>query len=281
MVIRPGPSSASCLYFGHVVHQRLRPVIHRFRYQVCGLLIDLDELTDLNRRLALFSVNRWNVFGFSERDHGPRDGSSLRDWIGRHLSRNGIDAADGRVRLLCFPRLFGYVFNPLTVWFCHRRSGEVAAVVLEVRNMVGESCSYLLSIDSGLEEGRLVAGFDKRFYVSGFVGMDARYECRLLDPGDHISVSVREFEGDEETLRAEWYGRRVALTDASLVYNLVRFPLMTFKITASIYWQALRLIAKGVTVHRKEGASTLELTYAGVAHRERQSAGRSGSGANR
>ena len=173
------------------------------------------------------------------------------------------------------------MFNPLTVWFCHRRSGDVAAVVLEVRNMAGESHSYLLSTDAGLDEGCLSASFDKQFYVSGFVGMDARYECCVLDPGDHISVSIREFEHEEETLRAEWYGRRVPLTDASLLYNLVRFPLMTFKITASIYWQALRLLAKGVPVHRKEGVSPLELTYAGVARRERQSAGRSRNGANR
>src|SRR4029453_8057216 len=185
MVIEPGPSGASCLYFGHVVHERLRPATHRFRYQVCGLLVDLDELCSLDRRLALFSVNRPNVFGFRERDHGPRDGSSLRPWFGRHLSRIGVDASDGPVRVLCFPRLFGHVFNPLTVWFCHRRNGEVAALVLEVSNMIHESHCYMLSVDSS-RDGWLSASFDKRFYVSGFVGMDARYECRVLDPGERM-----------------------------------------------------------------------------------------------
>lgn len=281
MVIGPQPARASCLYFGHVVHTRLRPVTHEFRYQVCGLFVDLDELPDLNRRLALFSVNRPNVFGFCERDHGPRDGSSLRAWIGQHLSRNGIDAADGPVRVLCFPRVFGYVFNPLTVWFCQRRSGDVAALALEVRNMTGESHCYLLSADARPDQGCLSASFDKRFYVSGFIGMDARYDFRVLDPGDRMSVAVREFERGDETLRAAWSGRRVPLTDASLLYAFVRFPLMTFKITASIYWETLRLLGKGLPVHRKEGASPLEPTYAGAARRERQSGGSSGNGATR
>jgi uncharacterized protein len=280
MVIAPRPPGASCLYFGHVVHQRLRPVAHRFRYPVCGLFVDLDELVELHRRLRLFSVNGPNVFGFSERDHGPRDGSSLREWVGRHLARNGI-RADGPVRLLCFPRLFGYAFTPLTVWFCHERSGDIAALLLEVRNMVGESHGYLLSAEAECERGWWSAGFDKRFYVSGFIGMDARYECRVLDPGDCMSVAVCEFERGEETLRAYWSGHRVPLTDASLLYTLVRFPLMTFRITASIYWQALRLLSKGLPVHRKEDASPLEPTYAGTARREYQSGTSSGKGANR
>jgi len=281
MVTRPRTRGASCLYFGHVVHQRSRPVTHRFRYQVCGLFVDLDELSDLDRRLALFSVNRPNVFGFCERDHGPRDGSSLRTWIERHLSRAGIDVSDGPVRLLCFPRVFGYVFNPLTVWFCHRRSGEVAALVLEVSNMARETDSYVLAVDAEGEAGVFSASFDKRFYVSAFIGMDARYEVRVGTPGDRMSVTVREFEHGDETLRAAWYGRWVPLTDASLFLTLVRFPLMTVKISAAIYWQALRLLGKGVPVHQKEAASPFEPSYAGTARRERQPARSSGNGANR
>jgi DUF1365 family protein len=280
MVIPPRLPGASCLYFGQVVHERLRPVTHRFRYQVCGLLVDLDELCSLDRRLALFSVNRPNVFGFCERDHGPRDGSPLRPWIERHLSRIGVDASHGPVRVLCFPRLFGHVFNPLTVWFCHQRNGDVAALVLEVSNMTHESHCYMLSVDSE-RDGWLSASFDKRFYVSGFIGMDARYECRVLDPGDRMCVRVCEFERGDETLRAAWHGRRVPLTDASLLYTLVRFPLMTFKISAAIYWQALRLIGKGVPIYRKDAASPVEPTYVGTAAREGQSEGSSGSGAIR
>ena len=268
VVIRSRHTGASCLYFGHVVHQRLRPVAHSFRYPVCGLLVDLDELAELDQRLAFFSFNRPNVFGFCDRDHGPRDGSPLRAWIDRHLAEVGIDVSEGAVRMLCFPRLFGYVFNPLTVWYCYHRSGRLAALVLEVSNMAHQSHSYLLSVDSGHGDGWISASFAKQFYVSGFIGMDARYEVRVLDPGDRMGVAVREFEHADETLIAAWDGRRVALTDASLLYTLARFPLMTFKISAAIYWQALRLISKKVPLYPQDTAPHLELTYAGAAHHD-------------
>jgi uncharacterized protein len=277
MVIRAEGAGASCLYFGHVVHQRLRPVTHRFRYQVCGLLVDLDELSELDRRLALFSWNRPNIFGFYERDHGPRDGSSLKAWLQQHLSRIGVGVSPGPVRMLCFPRLFGYVFNPLTVWFCYQPGGGVAALVLEVSNIAHQSHSYVLSVDGHSSEGWICADFAKRFPVSGFIGMDARYRCRVLAPGDRMCVSVREFEHGDETLTAAWHGHRIPLTDASLLYALGRFPLMTVKISAAIYWQALRLISKRVPLSPQDAASNLELTYAGVAQREHQADGSSGS----
>ena len=230
MVIRPRPSSASCLYFGHVVHRRLRPVMHRFRYQVCGLLIDLDELTDLKSppRVVLGQpVECVRLLRARPRTSGRIAPPGL-DRTAPLAERN---RCIGRARPTpLFSRLFGYVFNPLTVWFCHRRSGDVAAVVLEVRNMAGESYSYLLSTDAGLDEGCLSASFDKQFYVSGFVGMDARYECCASIRA--ITFRFRFASSSTRRRRSvpSGMGRRVPLTDASLLYNLVRFPLMTFKI---------------------------------------------------
>jgi DUF1365 family protein len=276
MVTGPAPPLTSCLYFGHIVHHRLQPVTHTFRYQVCGLLIDLDELAGLDKRLRLFSCNRPNLFGFSEYDHGPHDGSSLRHWIDWHLAAIGIDLAGGAVRVLCFPRHFGYVFNPLAVWFCYDQSGGLVALLLEVTNLEHESHSYLLSVAQGSRGQWISASFDKKFHVSDFVEMDAKYECRLLEPGDQIAVAIREFEHSVETLIATWNGRHVPLTDRSLLYTLARFPLMTMRISAAIHWQGLRLIGKGVPRHAHVSAPPLELTYAGSAHRF-QPGGRSGS----
>jgi len=263
-----------------VVHRRLRPVIHSFRYQVCGLLVDLDEVAELDHRLALFSFNRPNVFGFCERDHGPRDGSSLRTWIDQHLYRTGIDLSGGSVQVLCFPRVFGYVFNPLAIWFCYHGDGRLAALLLQVSNLAHQTHSYLLSVAPGGAGPWITASFAKEFYVSGFVGMDARYECRVLEPGDRMDVAIREFERCDPTLIATWSGRRIPLTDMSLLYALSRFPLMTFKISAAIYWQALRLIRKGAPRYPMTSAPHLELTYAGAAERGGQAGGSSGKAVN-
>ncbi|HEY1302331.1 MAG TPA: DUF1365 domain-containing protein [Vicinamibacterales bacterium] len=261
------PTCVSGLYFGEIVHRRLRPVSHTFRYRVCGLLVDLDEVADLDRRLRLFSYNRPNLFGFYDRDLGPRDGSSLRHWIDRHLSAVGIDPMGGSVRVLCFPRLFGYVFNPLAIWFCYDSSGRLVALLLEVSNLTRESHSYLLRVAP--EDGGTVisASFDKTFYVSGFIDMAARYECRVLEPGTRVAVGIRELEHFNETLLATWSGRRVPLTDRSLLRAFVSFPLMTFKVSAAIYWQAIRLMSKGVPHYAHVSAPAGELTYAGFARR--------------
>src|SRR5579863_8386556 len=115
---------AAMLYIGKVMHARLKPVGHRFSYRVMSLLIDLDRLEDADRQTALFGVNRRALYSFPEADHGERDGSSLRDYAQHRAAEQGIDLTDGRVLLLCYPRLLGYVFNPLSVYFCHQANGQ-------------------------------------------------------------------------------------------------------------------------------------------------------------
>ncbi len=258
----PDHALSSCLYFGRVAHERLRPVRHRFQYNVWCLLASLDELADLDERFTLFSFNRPNIFSFFERDHGPRDGSPLGPWIDRHLQAIGIDLAGGPVRLLCFPRLFGYVFNPLSVWFCYHSEGRLLAVLLQVSNMSGQWHNYLFAVAGAHGGGSPSAIFDKRFSVSAFTGMNAWYECSLVEPGERFDVLIREFEQNEETLVASWIGARSRLTTASLLYALVRYPLMTFKIWAAIYWQAVRLIRKGVPRQVQTPPPDVEVTYA-------------------
>ena len=250
----------SCLYFGRVTHERLRPVRHRFQYGVWSVLFDLDELGTLARRFAFFSFNRPNVVSFYERDHGPRDGSPLRPWIDGHLRAIGVDLEGGAVRLLCFPRLLGYVFNPLSVWFCHHHNGRLVAVLLQVSNMHGEWHNYLFEV-SGAEGKLRSAQFDKRFSVSAFTRMNAWYRCALVEPGEHMSVVVREFEHDGETLVARWNGRRDAITRASLLFALARYPLMTFRITGAIYWQAVQLLRKGVRRQPQSPRPEVEVSH--------------------
>jgi len=240
-----GPSAAA-LYVGEVMHARLRRPLHRFNYRVMSLLIDLDRLGDADRQSRLFAVNRRALYSFHEADHGNRDGSSLRAYVARQAAEHGIDLARGRVQLLCYPRLLGYVFNPLSVYFCFRADGTLALLIYEVRNTFGDIHAYALPVKPDqISEAGVRQQHDKLFYVSPFIEMAMRYRFRIGPPGE--SVRLRILEGDDKgpLLSATFFGRRRALTSHALLRAFVSVPLLTFKIFAAIHWEALRLWLKG------------------------------------
>src|ERR1700712_5592110 len=167
--------AAAALYVGEVMHARLKPMGHRFSYRVMSLLIDLDKLDAADRQSPLFGVNRAALYSFREKDHGARDGFSLRAYVQRCAAERGIDLRGGRVLLLCYPRLFGYTFNPLSAYFCYRADGELALIIYEVRNTFGDIHPYVLPVRPGEIS---VAGVrqqqEKLFYVSPFIQMAMR-----------------------------------------------------------------------------------------------------------
>jgi len=223
-------SDAAALYFGDVMHARLKPMGHRFSYRVMSLLIDLDRLDDADRQSPLFGVNRAALYSFHERDHGSRDGSSLRAYAQRCATEHGIDLSGGRVLLLCYPRLFGYTFNPLSVYFCYRASGELALMIYEVRNTFGEIHPYILPVSASESSA---AGIrqqqDKTFHVSPFIAMAMRYHFRVSPP----------------------------LNTARLLKSLAALPLVTFKVMAAIHWEALRLWIKGARLVPRQQAANI------------------------
>lgn len=228
------------------MHRRLRPFVHRFQYRVFSLYLDLDELAGLTRRLRLLSHNRWNLLGFEDRDHGPRDGSPLRSWAEAQLIGAGLAAPFGPIRLLCFPRLLGYVFNPLSLWFCHDTAGRLLAVIYEVSNTRGQHHAYTIPVGaSGPENAPLLQSCAKNFHVSPFIPMVARYHFRLREPAERLTVAILESIADGPVLAATHTGRRQALTDRTLAMAVLGHPLMTLKVIGAIHWQALRLWLKG------------------------------------
>jgi DUF1365 family protein len=240
---------SSALYAGEVMHRRLKPLRHRLAYRMCYFLIDLDEAPAMDRKLRLFGFNRPALFSFREEDHGPREKrpGALRQWIDDLLAANGLEAG-GRVRLFCLPRLFGYAFNPLTVWFCDAPDGHLQAVLYEVRNTFGQKHHYLVPVTPGETEdgkGLLRQKCAKNFYVSPFIEMALDYHFRVRLPDDRIAVSIRETDSDGPLLQAAFTGHRQSLSDASLARTAIAFPFMTLKVMAGIHWEALKLWVKG------------------------------------
>jgi DUF1365 family protein len=231
------------------MHRRVRPRHHRFKYSVFALLLDLDELPELDRRLHLLKYNRGGLFSFQERDHGPVDAQAkpdLKRWLDCLLAEAGI-VAKGARRVLCYPRILGYVFNPLSVWFCHDEQGALKAVVYEVHNTYDERHAYVLPAG---EDARLVRhGCPKNFYVSPFLSRDCRYQFRIRPPGDDIVVAIHEEEAGLPILNASFAGERRQLTDGALLKMLLAYPLMTLKVVIAIHYEAVRLMLKGVRRH--------------------------------
>src|SRR5450631_4251384 len=180
--------SRSALYVGAVMHRRLRPTVHQFRYRAFWLLIDLDELPALTARLRLFSHNRFNLFALHEADQGDGSATQLRIQAERHLSEAGIDIAGGSIRLLCMPRTLGYSFNPISIYFCHRPCGKLAAIIYEVHNTFGERHAYVCSVEP--KTGEIRQNSRKVFHVSPFMDMDLDYGFRLNGPAEHIAIGI-------------------------------------------------------------------------------------------
>jgi DUF1365 family protein len=242
------------------MHRRLFPVSYRFVYRVFSLLLDIDRLPGTAARLRLFSHNRFNLMSLHDRDHGPRDGTPLRPWIERQLRGHGIDLQGGPVLLLCFPRILGYAFNPLSLWYCHHRDGTLRAVLCEVRNTFGEMHGYLLHDDGAAMGWPVRAGRRKVFHVSPFISMHARYEFLLTCPGDRLGVCVHEYQDDRLLLVATQRAAGRPLTDAAIASALARYPLMTFEVMAMIHWQALKIWLKGATFYPKPSPPEREVT---------------------
>jgi len=250
------PADAAALYVGDVMHARLKPMGHRFSYRVMSLLIDLDRLADANRQSLLFGINRAALYSFRESDHGARDGTSLRAYAQACAAERGIDLAGGRVLLLCYPRLLGYTFNPLSVYFCYRADGELALLIYEVRNTFGEIHPYVLPVSSGeISEAGVRQQQDKLFYVSPFIEMAMRYHFRVRPPGESVQLRILETDRDGPLLAATFNGSRRELNTKELLRAFFGLPLVTFKIMAAIHWEALRLWLKGARlVPRNETA---------------------------
>ncbi|MDG1415884.1 MAG: DUF1365 domain-containing protein [Alphaproteobacteria bacterium] len=250
----PG-SLKSAFYWGRVMHQRMNPKKHRFRYRVFSVLFDLDELETLDRELPLFGHNRFSLYSFNDRDHGPCDGSPLRPWLDAHLSAAHIDLEGGRVQILCMPRVLGHTFNPISVWFCYGPDEDLRAVLYEVHNTFGDKHSYLVPINDAQADQRVLHhDAVKKLYVSPFMPVTGGYSFRLEPAGETYSLLIR-YEGEEgDRLIATHRAKRTQLTAKALLQALFKAPMIPLKVVFEIHWEALHLFTRkrATFFHRPE-----------------------------
>ncbi|MEQ7155864.1 DUF1365 domain-containing protein [Brevundimonas aurifodinae] len=240
----PGEDHGS-LYVGEVVHQRVANFEHRLSYGLYMLLLDIDAIEATTRRLRLLSHGRFGLMSVSARDHGDRSDTPLRAQIETHLSAAGIDLRGGVIRLLTMPRILGYGFNPISVYFCHSPDGSIAALVYEVTNTFHERHSYVVALPEDQPSGPIRQTTEKRFFVSPYMDMALTYDFTVQPPGEAVSVVVAVRRGDTPILTASFAGHRRPLTDAELLRAFVTHPLLTWKVTAGIHWEALKMMLKG------------------------------------
>jgi len=234
----------SCIYSGFVTHRRFKPKKHFFKYKTFSLLIDLSEIENLSRKINFFSYNKFNILSFNDVDHGPRDGSSLVSWVKNILAEAKINIGSGNIKLLCYPRFFGYVFNPLSVFYCYDDGFKLKAILYEVKNTFNEQHTYVFSASSS--SNLILHKCDKKFYVSPFIEMKTFYNFRLINPGKILNIFIKQSDEGGTLLTACQFGKKLEITSKNLLFQFLRHPLMSFKVIMAIHFEALRLWIKGV-----------------------------------
>jgi DUF1365 family protein len=239
----------SAIYPGKVSHQRFRPRVHRLHYRIFQCLFDLDEIDALAGGQRLFSRNRFNLFSFYDKDFGDRSGAPLRPQIEALMRRAGREPDGGPIRLLAMPRMLGHVFNPISVWFCHRGDGSLSTIVYEVTNTFKERHSYVIPVEDGAAK-TVKQSCDKCFYVSPFMDLDMRYDFTVDPPGERTKVVVAGGDAHGPLIVAAFSGRRQPFSDSNLLKAFLKHPLLTLKVVAGIHVEALWLFLKRVGVRR-------------------------------
>jgi len=240
----------SCIYNGTVIHKRYKPKTHFFKYSVFSLLLDLSELEFLNDKIRFFSFNKFNLISFFEKDHGNRDGTSLVNWVKNYLKKNQIETENIKIKLLCYPRIFGYVFNPLSVFFVYDKNEKLVSILYEVKNTFGEQHTYVFRIDN--ENNLIQNNCSKKFHVSPFIQMDCNYFFKILKPGERLSIIIDQYDPKGKILFASQDGIKANLTGKELIKSYLKHPLMTFKIISAIHFEAFKLWIKGIKLVKKK-----------------------------
>ncbi len=246
------------LLIADVSHTRLAPKRHALHYKIYYLCFPLSRLRDISSKLL--SVDHFNLFSFFQKDYGFNS-THVEGWARTVLAQRGLDKADGDIVLLTLPRVLGYAFNPVSLWFCLDGAGALRTVIAEVNNTFGERHAYVCAHD----DQRIIDKDDwlqteKCFHVSPFLQVRGRYHFRFAYSEEKIGVWIDYYDGEEKMLITSVVGKREILNDASLLRCFFRYPAITFKVTAMIHYHALKLVMKGIKYRTKPTPPTQDIT---------------------
>ena len=248
----------TCIYKGIVTHRRFKPKKHFFSYKTFSILFDLDELEELEKKNYLFSLNKFNLFSFYNKDHGDRDGKDLKNWVIDNLKKFNIVFKVSKIKLLCFPRILGYVFNPLSIFYCYNENSELRAILYEVKNTFNEQHTYVFPVT---KDAKIITqSCNKKFYVSPFIEMDTAYNFRLAEPKETLSIFIKQTDQSGMLLSACQIGKKEQISTKQLLINFIKHPMMTIKIIMAIHFEALRLWGKGVKLVKKNNKTKNDLS---------------------
>ncbi len=251
-------NTSSHLITGQVMHRRVRPIVHLFHAPVFYLRINLDTIEKSNS--WIFGINKWRPLSLYFKDYGPRDGTSLANWIRKILRDNDIDSK-GTIFLQTFPRVFGYVFNPISLWYCHHTDGRLASVLAEVRNTFGERHLYLLTdteADAISPNSKVEAR--KMMHVSPFCEVKGNYQFHFFETDRSSLVKIDYLDGDAILINTCLSGKKLPFTPSNLFKTLLKQPLLTIGVIFKIHWQALLLWIKRVPFFRQPSYSNKEFS---------------------
>lgn len=241
----------SAIYTGKVTHKRLRPKQHFLRYRMFYMLFDIDEIDWLAHTHRWFSHNRFNLFSFFDRDHGCKFDAAaqcpdLRGYVEDHLRDAGMVPDGGTIKLMTMPRILGYVFNPLSVYFCYDLNSALRALIYEVNNTFGQRHSYIFPLDDTDDGKPLHQECGKEFYVSPFMEMALDYDFTITRPADTASVVINASDKDGLIIATAFAGQQHEFSDWQLLKLFLGYPLLTLKVIMGIHWEALWIWVKGV-----------------------------------
>jgi hypothetical protein len=243
--------STAQLYIGRTTHARFKPRPHKFRYSVFQILVDVDRMGEAFAGLRTLGLGRFGLFSFASRDHGARDNQPLRAWVEAKLADAKVPATAARIKLLCFPRVLGFVFNPISIFFVYDADERLEVVIYEVNNTFGQTHAYVTPA-TGQGDERQEA--EKVFFVSPFYGVEGGYRFRLSPPTDSFDLVICKHQAGKTDFVATLNAERRDLTDAALMRLFFGMPLMTLGVVVAIHWEALRLWFKGAHFyHRPPG----------------------------
>ena len=267
-------SPAGALYVGKTVHERRAPFLHRFSYRLGSILLDLDRLDQAGRLSRFFSIGRFNLYSFEPKDHGPRDGSDLSLWARRLLTEHDVEIDDAdTIQLLSAPRVLGYQFNPLSIYFAQGSDGRLKGVIYQVHNTFGDSHCYVAKAQDGAVQTH---DAEKVFHVSPFFDRAGRYEFTLREPDERFHLTIFKQRENGPDFLATMAMKREPLSTARLLHLFVTQPFSSLKTILAIHWEALRLWIKGAVYHSRDASHP----EASLAHPVSRSE-RSGFGAGR